>query len=213
MPASGTTNNYKIPIYQVGDTVNFLNSYNSAMQIIDNAINQAKESGDTAQLNINELQKVVESLNSSVTELNALITNFESSEAPVTYSWSPSVDRRVTIITDKKIPLYQDVQYLSNTVYAGLAEYTSASGTKFKVLLTIPNNPLNLKSKSITDNETIVGTVTVSSDQREKVTVRNIIAFTNDNITYFLTDVDESLITSPGANLAININTKMYITA
>lgn len=56
MSATNHTSNYNLPIYEAGNTANWLVDFNGAMNTIDSAMNTNKLAGDTLKTDMEELQ-------------------------------------------------------------------------------------------------------------------------------------------------------------
>lgn len=56
MSATNHTSNYNLPIYEAGNTANWLVDFNGAMSTIDGALNENKLAGDTLKTDMEELQ-------------------------------------------------------------------------------------------------------------------------------------------------------------
>lgn len=56
MSATNHTGNYNLPIYEAGNTANWLVDFNGAMSTIDSAMNENKLAGDTLKTDMEELQ-------------------------------------------------------------------------------------------------------------------------------------------------------------
>ena len=56
MSATNHTSNYNLPIYEAGNTANWLVDFNGAMSTIDSAMNTNKLAGDTLKTDMEELQ-------------------------------------------------------------------------------------------------------------------------------------------------------------
>lgn len=56
MSATNHTSNYNLPIYESGNTANWLVDFNGAMSTIDSAMNENKLAGDTLKTDMEELQ-------------------------------------------------------------------------------------------------------------------------------------------------------------
>lgn len=56
MSATNHTSNYNLPIYEAGNTANWLVDFNGAMNTIDGALNENKLAGDTLKTDMEELQ-------------------------------------------------------------------------------------------------------------------------------------------------------------
>lgn len=56
MSATNHTSNYNLPIYEAGNTANWLVDFNGAMSTIDSAMNENKLAGDTLKTDMEELQ-------------------------------------------------------------------------------------------------------------------------------------------------------------
>lgn len=56
MSATNHTSNYNLPIYEAGNTANWLVDFNGAMSTIDSALNTNKLAGDTLKTDMEELQ-------------------------------------------------------------------------------------------------------------------------------------------------------------
>ena len=56
MSATNHTSNYNLPIYESGNTANWLVDFNGAMSTIDTALNENKLAGDTLKTDMEELQ-------------------------------------------------------------------------------------------------------------------------------------------------------------
>lgn len=56
MSATNHTSNYNLPIYEAGNTANWLVDFNGAMSTIDLSMNENKLAGDTLKTNMEELQ-------------------------------------------------------------------------------------------------------------------------------------------------------------
>lgn len=71
MSATGKTPNFQIPIYNAGDTANYLTSYNSGMGIIDTQMQANKAAAAAAQSAVDTLETTVNNQAEQIAEVKA----------------------------------------------------------------------------------------------------------------------------------------------
>lgn len=86
MPASGKTSNYQIPIYNPGDTANYLTSYNQGMTIIDTQMKANATAAEQAQDGVNNLESEYESVVQTLSTHTSQIDNNQKAIAANTAS-------------------------------------------------------------------------------------------------------------------------------
>lgn len=86
MPASGKTTNYQIPIYNPGDTANYLTSYNQGMTLIDAQMKANATAAEQAQDGVNNLESEYETVVQTLSTHTTQIGNNEKAIAANTAS-------------------------------------------------------------------------------------------------------------------------------
>lgn len=84
MSATGKTPNFQIPIYNAGDTANYLNSYNNAMSIIDGQMQANKSAAAVAQSAVETLEKTVNNQNEEIAEVKEIADSGKITWYPMT---------------------------------------------------------------------------------------------------------------------------------
>lgn len=74
MAATGQTTNYKLPMYNAGDTVSDLGSFNQAMQLIDTGMEQNRIEGQQNKGLVDALTTQVEKAQGDITALQESVT-------------------------------------------------------------------------------------------------------------------------------------------
>lgn len=69
MSATGKTPNFNIPVYNAGDTANYLTSYNNAMSIIDGQMQANKSAAAVAQSAVDALEETVNNQAEEIAEV------------------------------------------------------------------------------------------------------------------------------------------------
>lgn len=143
MSATGKTPNFNIPVYNAGDTANYLTSYNNAMNIIDGQMQANKSAAAVAQSAINNLDQEVGTLEEAVNEIHTGITN--SNFKPITITPHSNVASMPNVYG-----IYNDIMLLFaftasvNKQVSAIPVKVSADSNTFMPIATVPGNPLNL---------------------------------------------------------------------
>ena len=77
MAASAKTTNFEIPIYQLGDTVNFIPSYNNAMNIIDEQMQANKTAAAQNTAKVGTLETAVNNQANQIKEISNQLPNLQ----------------------------------------------------------------------------------------------------------------------------------------
>ena len=84
MAASGKTPNFNIPIYNSGDTANYLTSYNNGMSIIDTQMQANKSAAAAAQAAVETLEQTVNTQAEAISEVKKVAETSKISWLPLT---------------------------------------------------------------------------------------------------------------------------------
>lgn len=204
MAATGKTPNYNIPIYNAGDTVNDLVSYNTAMGIIDTEMKNNSVATGVAEDDIAGLTATVDKHTEDITALNTAVTQAQGSAQGALNQIQEIVNSTtITFNTSDKVDVYcfknDSVISLNINASSNLTLPTLTTGSKTRYILgKIDNkNPFNAMP-----SETVVrGTVLVVNAATKEINTLTIITIYYDGTnTFLLSD----------ASLA-NINNAIYI--
>ena len=117
MSATNHTSNYNLPIYEAGNTANWLVDFNGAMSTIDQSMNENKLAGDTLKTNMEELQ----------TDFQQVSTKADAAEQAATQA-SQNAANALTIANNA-------------TTIAGDAQVDAhAALTQIEKIITLPKN-------------------------------------------------------------------------
>lgn len=84
MSATGKTPNFNIPVYNAGDTANYLTSYNNAMSIIDGQMQANKSAAGAAQSAVDVLEKTVNNQSEEIAEVKEVADSSAITWYPMT---------------------------------------------------------------------------------------------------------------------------------
>ena len=84
MSATGKTPNFQIPIYNAGDTANYLTSYNNAMSIIDGQMQANKSAAAVAQSAVETLETTVSNQAEEISEVKEVANSSAITWYPMT---------------------------------------------------------------------------------------------------------------------------------
>lgn len=84
MSATGKTPNFQIPIYNAGDTANYLTSYNNGMSIIDNQLETNRAAAAAAQSAVDTLEKTVNNQSEEIAEVKEVADSSAITWYPMT---------------------------------------------------------------------------------------------------------------------------------
>lgn len=125
MSATNHTSNYNLPIYEAGNTANWLVDFNGAMSTIDEALNENKLAGDTLKTDMEELQ----------TDFQQVSTKADASEQAATQASQNAANaltianNATTIAGDAQVDAHAALesvtQISSNVIYSEIVENTS----------------------------------------------------------------------------------------
>lgn len=113
MAATAKTTNFDIPIYQNGDTVEFIPSYNNAMSIIDQQMQDNKSAAGTNTASIGTLQQSQQTMADQIEEITSQLPNVTKwEELPV----SPNTQNGFASLTQAF--LSKNILYLNGSLVA-----------------------------------------------------------------------------------------------
>lgn len=133
MSATNHTGNYNLPIYESGNTANWLVDFNGAMSTIDTALNDNKLAGDTLKTDMEELQ----------TDFQQVSTKADAAEQAATQA-SQNAANALTI-ANNATTIAGDAQVDAHAALTQISKLTDINITPFIVVSTstqIANSPV-----------------------------------------------------------------------
>lgn len=187
MSATGKTPNFNIPVYNAGDTANYLTSYNNAMSIIDAQMESNKSAAATAQSAVDALEQTVNNQAEEIAEVKQTADMTKWTWYPVTRH-----PQNTTGITGQFFGANLDVAAIMFACTLGNlttetfpVKITTTTRNYFPVL-SISGNPLNLQ-EGIDNNIAIAeGSLRLSTDSGStyEQLASDVYAWCIGNVTY-----------------------------
>lgn len=203
MAGTGRTQHYDIPIYNAGDTVNDLNTYNNAMEIIDTQLDTVDTLATANQEEFTSLNAQVQKQQGDITKLQEGVVNAQGTAngalAQIQEIVSPTTVRIPKVNANVAGVIYFSVNdsiIIMRSFYIDTPSTPpsiTVSGTVFYIYGKADNqNPFNLNANEIQAFDTIFITHRPSAPTITIYTVNSIRIFYDGVNTYVLSNDDWS---------------------
>lgn len=148
MSATNHTGNYNLPIYEAGNTANWLVDFNGAMSTIDSAMNENKLAGDTLKTDMEELQTDFQQVSTKADAAEQAATQASTNAAnaltiannATTIAGDAQVDAHAALTQIEKLTIDSDINdiYSNGGVFSRISIISSTIGITFMGGLNIP---------------------------------------------------------------------------
>lgn len=221
MAATGKTTNFKLPVYQAGDTVSVMGSYNQAMEIIDSTMEENRITGQSNSEGLESQQTQIEKLQGDITALQTSVENAQGSANGAlnqiqeivnpTDFHLPPINSNIAISSfNRNDSLILAPSYISKAVNEALSVTLTVGGTQYYVLGKSDNsNPARLAPNQMINYSYLERTVINSIPTIENVVI--VYLYYDGINTYLMTTNNlETLPNSNGSELYVMNNIYLF---